>query len=79
MNQRVPSPFYRTMAMDDCYNELTLDFREIIVWNLEHIMMAIAYRFVNKRRDAFQVVSEQVEYHFSCDEGGDSALCPKRE
>lgn len=68
VNQRVPSPFYRTMAMDDCYNELTLDFRGDYSVEFRAYNDGIAYRFVNKRRDAFQVVSEQVEYHFSCDE-----------
>ncbi|WP_195663514.1 glycoside hydrolase family 97 protein [Bacteroides congonensis] len=68
VNQLVPSPFYRTTAMGDHYNELTLDFRGDYSVEFRAYNDGIAYRFVNKKRDAFQVVSEQVEYHFSCDE-----------
>ncbi len=67
VNRVIPSPFYRATEMKDCYNELTLRFKN--KWNVEFRAYndGIAYRFVNRMKDAFHVLNEQVCYQFPAD------------
>lgn len=67
VDQTIPSPFYRSTEMRDCYNELTMRFKKD--WNVEFRAYndGIAYRFVNRGKKPFNVVDEVADYRFPSD------------
>lgn len=67
VTETIPSPFYRKSEIKDEYNELILNFRGR--WGVEFRVYndGVAYRFVNNRRDAFTIASEEVAYNFGKD------------
>lgn len=67
VNEMVASPFYRATEVPDVYNELTLQFKDN--WGVEFRAYndGIAYRFVNRKKEAFNIVNELVDYHFPFD------------
>ena len=67
VNQVIPSPFYRKKEVKDEYNELRLNFRG--QWALEFRAYndGVAYRFINRGKESFNVVDEGVNYCFAGD------------
>ncbi len=67
VDETVASPFYRSAALHDNYNALTLRFRG--GWNIEFRAYndAIAYRYVTTTKKTLYVKDEAVNYRFACD------------
>ncbi len=67
VDEMVPSPLYRAKEIKDCYNELTLHFKQ--KWDVEFRAYneGIAYRFVNHAKGVFHIASEEVDYCFPFD------------
>ncbi len=67
VDETVASPFYRSAALHDNYNALTLHFRG--GWNIEFRAYndAIAYRYVTTTKKTLYVKDEAVNYRFACD------------
>lgn len=67
IRQTIASPFYRKDNIEDEYTLLTLNFKK--QWSVEFRVYndGVAYRFVNKRPQAFTIASEQVAYNFGSD------------
>ncbi len=67
VDETVASPFYRSAALRNNYNELTLRFRG--GWNIEFRAYndAIAYRYVTTTKKTLYVKDEAVNYRFACD------------
>ncbi len=67
VDETVASPFYRSAALHNNYNALTLRFRG--GWNIEFRAYndAIAYRYVTTTKKTLYVKDEAVNYRFACD------------
>lgn len=67
VDRRIASPFYRADSIDECYNALTLRMKGD--WEVEFRAYddGVAYRFVNRSKRPFHIVSERVEYRFPAD------------
>lgn len=67
VDRRIASPFYRADSIDECYNALTLRMKGD--WEVEFRAYddGVAYRFVNRSKRPFHIVSERVEYRFPDD------------
>ncbi len=67
VDDTVASPFYRSAALRNNYNALTLRFRG--GWNIEFRAYndAIAYRYVTTTKKTLYVKDEAVNYRFACD------------
>lgn len=63
----IPSPFYRSAEVRDRYNSLTLRMKGD--WSVEFRAYddGVAYRFVNRTKRPFNIVSERAEYRFPAD------------
>ncbi|WP_300699731.1 glycoside hydrolase family 97 protein [Bacteroides sp.] len=66
-NKVIPSPFYRKTEVKDEYNGLQMIFHG--QWGLEFRVYndGVAYRFINHRKNPFNVVDEEVNYCFTDD------------
>ena len=67
VNEKVSTPFYRATELADVYNELTLQFKDNWAVEFRAYNDGIAYRFVNNKKEAFNIVNELVDYHFPFD------------
>lgn len=67
VNQVIPSPFYKKQEVKDEYNGLQMVFRG--QWALEFRAYndGVAYRFINRRKQSFNVLDEGVNYCFADD------------
>lgn len=67
IRQTIVSPFYRKDNIEDEYTLLTLNFKK--QWGVEFRVYndGVAYRFVNKRPQAFTIAGEEVAYNFGSD------------
>lgn len=67
VDRRIASPFYRADSIDERYNALTLRMKGD--WEVEFRAYddGVAYRFVNRSKRPFHIVSERVEYRFPAD------------
>lgn len=63
----IPSPFYIKSMVTDCYNQLTLDFKECFRLEFRAYDEGMAYRFVADHKTDFTILNEQAEYHFAKD------------
>lgn len=64
VSQMVPSPLYRAQQIEDCFNELTLRFRDNWQIKFRAYDDGVAYRFVSLQKKPFRVVSETADYTF---------------
>ena len=66
VNGKISASFYRATELVENYNELTLQFKEFNVV-FRAYDDGIAYRFVNKGKKPFKVVSEVADFNFPFD------------
>lgn len=66
-DRRIASPFYRADSIRESYNALTLRMKGDWAVEFRAYDDGVAYRFVNRSKQPFRVVSERVEYRFPTD------------
>ena len=67
VNQVIPSPFYKKQEVKDEYNGLQMVFRGQWALEFRSYNDGVAYRFINRRKQSFNVLDEGVNYCFADD------------
>lgn len=62
-----PTPFYKKAEVEDHYNQLTLNCRGGYSVEFRAYDDGAAYRFVSKRKRAFDIQNETAEFNFAAD------------
>ena len=63
---QIKAPVYRKSVIDDCFNELTLDYSDYAV-QVRAYDEGVAYRFRSKSTEPFRVENEQASFMFPDD------------
>ena len=63
VNQTINPPVYKKSVIADCYNELTLEFKEDYKVVFRAYDEGVAYRFVSSRKAPFWVKDEQAVFN----------------
>lgn len=64
VNQAISSPFYKKKQIQDCYNELTIRFKEQYALVFRIYDEGMSYRFVSTGKEEFLVIREEAGFNF---------------
>lgn len=64
MNQKIEATIYKKKTIVDCFNELTLNFKNDYTVIFRAYDDGVAYRFVSTSKKPFEVKEEQAEFNF---------------
>lgn len=67
LEQNIPSPFSKATSVKDQYNELTIQFTGEWALKFRTYNDGMAYRFINHKKEPFNVLSEKAIFNFPLD------------